>query len=156
MDAKVLEDWLRLTADALRGAEQARKALEALGSNPLTPEALNRWTRLWMGGGASPAPEPSQVQEVLEEYWKALGVVPRYQYLELLDRYEELKARLEEAETTVKNLRALLAQRGQESEARGVLEEWEKLTRTALETQAEWARSWAGKAFAPPEEKKPK
>jgi len=156
MDAKVLEDWLRLTADALRGAEQARKALDALGAAPLTPEALTRWTRLWMGEGSSPAPEPAQVQEVLEEYWKALGVVPRRQYLELLDRYEELKVRLEEAESTVKNLRALLAQRGQESQARGVLEEWEKLTRAALETQAEWARSWAGKAFAPPEEKKSK
>lgn len=156
MDAKVLEDWLRLTADALRGTEQARKALEALGSNPLTPEALTRWTRLWMGGGSAPPPEPSQLQEVLEEYWKALGVVPRHQYLELLDRYEELKARLEEAESTVKNLRALLGQRGQENEVTGVLEEWERLTRAALETQAEWARSWAGKAFAPPEEKKPK
>lgn len=152
MDSKVLEDWLRLTADALRGAEQARKALEALGANPLTPEALTQWTRLWMGGGSSPTPEPSKLQEVVEGYWNTLGVVPRRQYLELLDRYEELKDRLKEAETTVKNLRALLAERGLENEARGVLEEWEKLTRTAIEAQAEWARSWAGKGFAPPDD----
>jgi hypothetical protein len=156
MDAKVLEDWLRLTADALKGAEQARKALDALGSTPLTPEALSRWTRLWLGEKSSQSPDPSALQDAVEEYWKALGVVPRHRYLELLDRYEELKARLEEAESTVKNLRELLAERGQEGAARGALDEWERLTRQALETQAEWARTWAGKVLAAPEGKKPR
>jgi hypothetical protein len=156
MDAKVLEDWLRLTADALRGTEQARKALDALGSTPLTPEALTRWTRLWMGRGSSPSPDPSEMKAVVQEYWKALGVVPRHQYLELLEQCEELKARLEEAESSVRNLRELLATRGQEGEARRGLDEWEKLTRKALETQAEWARAWTGAGGEAPEGKKPK
>ena len=154
MDVTVWEEWLRLTADALRGTEQARKALDALGSTPLTPEALARWTRLWMGGGS--APDPSQLQEVVEEYWKALGVVPRQRYLALLERCEELRARLEEAESTVNRLKELLGERGPEGAARGALNEWEALTRRALEAQAEWARTWTDRVFAAPEHKKDK
>jgi hypothetical protein len=153
VDPKLLESWLRLTADALRGTEEARKALEALGANPLTQEALAAWARAWMPRDAAGAPSAGDVQALGEEYWKTLGVVPRQRYLELLERYEEIKCRLEEAETTVKNLRELLAARGRAQEAEGAIGQWEELTRNALKAQAEWAQSWTEGFFAAPEKK---
>ncbi|MBE0616523.1 MAG: hypothetical protein IH608_01165 [Proteobacteria bacterium] len=142
MDSRLVEAWLRLTADALRGTGDTRKALEALGANPLTPEGLAGWARAWMPKEVSTAPDPGELQELIQGYWKALGVVPRQRHLELLERYEELKARLEETESTVKNLRELLGSKGREREAEGVLGEWEDLTQKALKAQAEWARTW--------------
>ncbi len=154
MDPKLLESWLRLTADALRGTEEARKAMDALGANPLTAEALTAWAKAWMPKEAGPRPDPGDLQDLVEDYWKALGVVPRQQYLELLQRSEELKARLQEAETTVKNLRELLETRGREAEAQRVIGEWEDLTKKALEAQKEWAQTWTEGLFAGSEKKK--
>jgi hypothetical protein len=151
VDPKLLESWLRLTADALRGTEEARKALEALGANPLTPEALAAWARAWMPREAAGAPGAGDIQALVEEYWKTLGVVPRQRYLELLERCEELKSRLQEAEKTVKNLRELLAARGRSQEAEGAIGDWEELTRKALQTQAEWAQSWTEGFFSSPD-----
>lgn len=76
-------------------------------------------------------------------------MVPRYQYLELLGRYEELKGRLEEAEDTVRNLRELLARRGDVREIQNALDGWEEGTRRALDAQAAWARSWLEGVFGP-------
>ncbi|MDW7712030.1 MAG: hypothetical protein SCH98_16310 [Deferrisomatales bacterium] len=143
MDPKLLESWLRLTADALRGTEEARRALEALGARPPTADALNAWARAWLPKESAPAADPGDLRQLVEEYWKALGVVPRQSYLELLERCEELKTRLEEAEATVKNLRELLASRGREPEAQRAIGEWEQLTKKALQAQADWARNWA-------------
>lgn len=154
MDPKLLETWLRLTADALRGTEEARKAMETLGANPLTPEALTAWARAWMPREAAGAPDAADLKGLVEEYWKTLGVVPRQRYLELLERYEELKSRLEEAETTVKHLRELLAARGRSQEADGAIGDWEEMTRKALQTQAEWAQSWTEGFFSAAEKKK--
>ncbi|MCJ7797830.1 MAG: hypothetical protein MUQ56_13905, partial [Thermoleophilia bacterium] len=85
MDAKQLEAWLRLSADAVRGTEQAREAMQLLGQGPLSPDAMAAWMRMWMpqavgtGGAAKPV-EPPPVQEfqgMVEEWWTGLGVVPR-------------------------------------------------------------------------------
>ncbi len=147
MDPKLVEDWLRLTADALKGTEDARRAFESLGRGPISPDLLSRWAAAWLphrplGGG-----DPEQLQKVVEEWWEALGVVPRHRYLELLKKHEELRDRLEEAEATVKNLRKLLREGGHEPEARKVLDEWEETTKKTLESQAEWARRWTEAMF---------
>ena len=155
MDPKLLETWLRLTADALRGTGEARKALDALGANPLTPEALTAWARAWMPKEGVSGPDPRDLQGLVEDYWKALGVVPRQQYVELLQRCEELKERLQEAESTVRNLRELLQTRGREAEAQRAIGEWEDLTKKALEAQKEWARTWTEGFFSGSEKKKP-
>jgi hypothetical protein len=144
MDAKTLEIWLRLAADALKGGDQAQKAMEALAKNPLSADAVAQWWAAWMpktAGGTEPE-EARQFQQLVEDSWKAMGVVPRHRYLELLEKYEQLKARLEEAEHTVRNLRELLGAKGREKEARGVLDSWEEMTKKALETQEEWVRTF--------------
>lgn len=143
MDPREMERWLRLMADALRGAGQAQEAVRALAGGPLSPEALARWSSLWLGSPESEGRDAQELKDWVESSWKNLGVVPRYQYLELLERHEELKAKLEQAEATVKNLRELLAERGPNREAQGVLDQWEDVARKTLEAQAEWARAWA-------------
>ena len=160
MDSKLLETWLRLTADAVKGAEGARKALNFLGESPLSPDLLSQWMALWMpqAGEGEGAREGKggvrEFQTLIEEWWKAIGAVPRYRYLELLERYHELTKRLEEAEETVRRLKKLLGSQGREKEAAGVLDAWEDITRKALEAQAEWAKSWTeGLGAAGPEKK---
>ena len=146
MDPKLLEAWLRLTADALKGTEEARKTLETLGVTPPSREALARWAAAWLPqyGERREPPQGGELQEIAEQWWKALGVVPRHRYLELLERYEELRVRLEEAEKTIRNLRDVLARRGSDSEAGSeLLDQWEETTRKVLEAQSEWAKSWA-------------
>jgi hypothetical protein len=150
MDAKQLEAWLRLSADAVRGAEQAREAMQLLGQGPLSPDAMAAWMRVWMpqAGGTAAAEKPvesppvEEFQDMVEQWWTGLGVVPRSRYLEAVRRCEELRTRLEEAEQTVKHLRELLAAGGHEAEATEVLDTWDTITRKALDAQAEWARMW--------------
>lgn len=163
MDAKILESWLRLTADAMKGTEGARKALQFLSENALSPELLSRWMALWMPhgreaeGGTEGTAAARELQSLVEEWWKAIGAVPRYRYLELLEKHHELTRRLEEAEETVRRLKKLLGAKGGAKEAEGVLEAWEEITRKALEAQADWARSWTeGLGGNRPEDKKDK
>ncbi|HZJ03725.1 MAG TPA: hypothetical protein VFE20_08665 [Thermoleophilia bacterium] len=148
MDAKQLEAWLRLSADAVRGAGQAKEAIQMLGQGPVSPDAMAAWMQAWMpqAGGATGAAKPAEsppveeFQGVVEEWWKGLGVVPRSRYLEAVRLCEELRARLEEAEQTVKHLRELLAAGGHEAEATEALDTLDTITRKALDAQAEWAR----------------
>ncbi len=148
MDPKQLEAWLRLSADAVRGAGQAKEAMQLLGQGPLSPDAMAAWMQAWMpqAGGATGAAKPvesppvQEFQGMVEEWWTGLGVVPRSRYLEAVHRCEELRTRLEEAEQTVKHLRELLAAGGHDAEATEVLDTWDAITRKALDAQAEWSR----------------
>ena len=121
--------------------------MDALGQIPLSMEALTRWASMWAPQKTPHLADAEQLKDLVEEWWKACGVVPRHRYMEVLKRYEELKARLEEAETTVRNLRALLKEKGREQEVKGALDQWEETTRKALETQSDWARAWAETIF---------
>lgn len=148
MDAKQLEAWLRLSADAVRGAGQAKEAMQLLGQGPLSSDAMAAWMQAWMpqaggtSGAAMPVESPpvQEFQGMVEEWWTGLGVVPRSRYLEAVRLCEELRTRLEEAEQTVKHLRELLAAGGHDAEATEALNTWDTITRKALDAQAEWAR----------------
>ena len=147
MDTRLLEIWLRMTADALRGSDDAQRAIGALGEGPLSPSSLDAWMKLWLvdgkqsGSGISRA-EVTEFHTMLEDWWRLLGVVPRYRYDELNRHYEELKRRLEDSERAARRLRRALGQGGEQAEARSVLDTWENLTEQTLATQSEWARRW--------------
>jgi hypothetical protein len=136
-----------MTADALHGADDAQRALKALGSTPMSASSLSAWMKLWLPeartrtGRISEA-EVSEFGILVESWWRLLGVVPRYQYDELQRRYEELLRRLEQAEGTVQRLRGSLSSTGHEAEAQAMLDAWEGLTRQTLEAQSEWTRRW--------------
>ncbi len=147
MDAKLTELWLRMTADAVRGADDAQRALDALGKNPMSPAGLEMWMKLWLpearqGGGTVSTAQVTDFHAMLENWWRLLGVVPQYRYDDLSRRYEELKRRLEDAEKTVSRLRRVLASEGGQAEAREMLDTWENLTEQTLAAQSEWTRHW--------------
>lgn len=72
-----------------------------------------------------------------------MGVVPRYRYLELLERHELLRQRLEEAEKTIQKLRKTSSgNKMPEQEVQQILNLWEGMLQETLSMQADWMRTW--------------
>jgi len=147
----VIEAWLRLMQETMQGAGRAQETLRGLGEAWKSPEELNRWMEsvppLRSGFSSS-----EEFREWMQEWWKMMGVVPRSRYLELLERYDVLRTRLEEAEATIQRLRATLGVKGQEKQANEILDHWETATHAALKAQSEWLRTWtdiSGKSQEP-------
>jgi hypothetical protein len=88
---------------------------------------------------------PEAFEAWLEEWWKLMGVVPRSRYVELLERCELLRSRLQEAESTISRLRAVIGVRGQEQEARRTLDLGAKALAETLKAQTEWMRLWTAR-----------
>jgi len=150
-DPVVIEAWLRQMRETMKGAGRAQEALRRLGEAWKSPEDLNRWMErfLPLRSGFSSSEE---FREWMEAWWKTMGVVPRSRHLELLERCEVLKTRLEEAEATIQRLRATLGVKGQEKQANEILDLWETGTQAALKAQSEWLRTWtdiSGKSHEP-------
>ena len=137
VDPRLLEAWSRL----LQVMRASRETMEAM--QPLAGLSRDQLNALLAGaaGTRTAAGEP-QLQPI-EQVWALLGVVPRYRYEQLLERYEALRARLEEAELTIQRLRKLLDQKGGEAEARDVLDSWGSAMRETLRAQAELMRSFS-------------
>jgi hypothetical protein len=137
---KALEAWFTLMAEAVRGTAEAQEAFKALTEASTKPEELQRWQAQFMPL-AGAATKPEAFEEWLEEWWRMMGVVPRSRYLDLLERYETLRLRLEKAEETIRSLRAMIGQ-GQEQEAQKLVNLWETMLQESLKAQAEWMRAW--------------
>ena len=138
-----MELWLRLMSDAMRGAADAQEAMRSLGEMPMTPDQLAGWMTRFMPVATSQISKPEGVGDWLEEAWRMMGVVPRYRYLELLERCELLRSRLEEAEKTIKTLRkATSGSKMPEQDVQQILNLWEGMLQETLSTQAEWMRAW--------------
>lgn len=139
------EQWLRLMSEAMRGTADAQEAIRTLGEMPTTPDQLTRWFTRFMpmaSLGASSA-APDVFKDWLEDSWRMMGVVPRYRYLELLERYELLRQRLEEAEKKIQMMRtSMLTGKVPEQEAQKVLDMWEGMLQDTLKVQADWMRAW--------------
>lgn len=141
---KALEAWFTLMAEAARGSAEAQEAFKALAEASANPDELRRWQARFMPLAGAPA-KSEAFEEGLEEWWRMMGVVPRSRYLDLLERYELLRNKLEKAEETIRTLRAMLGQ-GQEQEAQRLANLWETMLQESLKTQAEWMRAWAASA----------
>jgi hypothetical protein len=140
----VIELWLRLMSDAMRGAADAQQAMRSLGEMPMTPDQLTRWMAQFMPVAAAQTSKPEMLGDWLEETWRMMGVVPRYRYLELLERCELLRSRLEKAEKTIQKMRkATSGSKMPEQEAQRILNMWEGMLQDTLSMQAEWMRAWA-------------
>jgi hypothetical protein len=144
-DARLVELWLRLTADALHGADDAQRALASLGASPMSSDSLSAWMKLWLserpsGSGRFAEAEVSEFGTLVESWWRLLGVVPRYEYDDLRRRHEQLLRRLEEAGATIERLRGRVSSTGHDAEAQAMLDAWERMSRDPLEAQSEWTR----------------
>lgn len=150
---KALEAWFTLMAEAVRGTAEAQEAFKTLTEASTKPEELQRWQARFMPlAGATNKPEA--FEEWLEEWWRMMGVVPRSRYLDLLERYENIRLRLEKAEETIRSLRAMIGQ-GQEQEAQKLVNLWETMLQESLKAQAEWMRAWDTAANNQEEKKDP-
>ena len=133
------EEWFRLLAEAARGTRAAQSTIHSLAS--LTPDKVAREIARWLPAGVTP-PAPDSLVKWTEELWSRIGVVPRSRYLELLERYEALRTRLEEAEVTIQRLKRLLSEKGHEGDAQKLLDLWSNAVGETLRSQAEWMRTW--------------
>lgn len=140
---KIMETWLNLMTEAVRGNSDARETVRALTMSPVRPDEMLRMiTRFSPMGGMISGGQAEMVNDWLEEYWKAMGVVPRYRYLELLERYERIRERLEELEANRTQFPATLEKTRSESTQR-VINTWASLLEETMKTQQEMLRTMA-------------
>ena len=135
-----IDAWLSLVTDTMQEGNRAQDAFRCLTAAWKSQQEMNKWVERFL-----PKSEISRPQEVrgwIEDWWKIMDVVPRSLYLELLERNELLKAKLEEAETTIQQLRATVGVTGQEEQANEILSVWETTIQTTLKAQNEWVQTW--------------
>jgi hypothetical protein len=140
-----LQLWLRMLTETMQGGRL--NTFRCLATPWNSHELLNRWMECFLPRAEISRPE--EVRGWIEDWWKLMGVVPRSLYLELLERKEVLRTRLEEAEATIQQLRATMRPKGQETQANETLNVWEtaiNLWQTAIQTtlkaQNEWLQTW--------------
>ena len=82
--------------------------------------------------------------EWLETWQKAMGVVPRTRYLELLEKADALERRVRELEETNRQLNALLEGREQQEESTQKMTElWGQMVENSMKSQSAWMEAWA-------------
>jgi flagellar biosynthesis/type III secretory pathway chaperone len=82
------------------------------------------------------------VSESLEEYWRMMGVVPRYRYLEVLERNEQLRRQLEEADRTIQQLQPMANAVVPQEEAQKMFNLWGSMLEETMKAQQEMLRTW--------------
>ncbi|HTL61382.1 MAG TPA: hypothetical protein VL261_07020 [Nitrospira sp.] len=102
---------------------------------------LNRWMESVRP--RAEVPRPDAVRAWVEDWSNLTGVVPRALYVEALERNEALRAKLEEAEQTIRQLR------GANTEGPEIVNTWEtaihlwqRAIHTTGKAQNEWMRMW--------------
>lgn len=158
LNLTVLEAWFRLLAGTARGTREAQSTIRSLAEEGLSADNVARQIGRWLPSGVAP-PTPETIRQWAGDLWAVSPVVPRARYAELLERYDALRARLEEAEVTIQRLRAVLSEKGHEDEARNLLDLWSGAVTETLKTQADWMRTLVGAALptgAPPTPRKPR
>lgn len=140
LPSKMMEAWFNLMTEAMRGSSDAQQVVRSLSSASLISDDTMRMMMRFMPPGMSPLP-PEVFGEWLEDWWRMMGVVPRHRYLELLERYELLRSRLEESEKTTRRLQSMMGEKRQE-EAKKVLDFWGSTLEETLKAQSEWMRAW--------------
>ncbi len=140
---RIMEAWLSMMTEAVRGNTDARAAVQAMTMAPMRPDEMLRLMTTFMPPGIAPV-QAEVFNDWLEEYWKAMGVVPRYRYLELLERYERARERVEELERFTRSrtqLSSSLERTGNDSAER-VLSMWGKVMEDSMKMQQEMLKTW--------------
>ncbi len=138
---RIAEAWFRLLAEAARGTVTAQQTLRALADGGLSRENLLRGVSQFLPAGV-PAPSADTVEQWIEDLWSTAGVVPRSRHLDLLERHEALRARLEEAEVTIQRLKQKAAEKGEEPAAQSLLDVYTSAVGESLKAPADWMRGW--------------
>ena len=110
------EAWFQLMAQAMQGTQEAQKLFATLLQSPNVAANFQKWLALFAPGMEMPAAvsQPQAMTEWLETWQKAMGVVPRIRYLELLEKTDALERRVRELEKNNRRLRSMLEGREQQ------------------------------------------
>ncbi len=138
--SKMMEAWMSLVSEATRGNTDARETIRSITGASMRPDEMVRMMTSLMPPGTAPV-QAEAFKEWLEEYWKTIGVVPRYRYLELLERYEELRLRVEEMENANRALSPLNTA-AQQEEAKKVMGMWGNMMEETFKVQQQLLSSW--------------
>ncbi|NJP05615.1 MAG: hypothetical protein HC837_08335 [Chloroflexaceae bacterium] len=141
MQNEFMEQWFKLMNQAMMGNSDAQEAVRSMTVAPIGPDQMLRWMTRFMPSAGMPV-KPDVLEDWLENYWKMMGVVPRHRYLDLLERHEQLRIRLEESEKTVQQLRGVLGTTGQQEQARKVMDMWGTMMQDAIRAQTDMMRAW--------------
>jgi hypothetical protein len=145
MGPQIMESWFRLMMEAMRGSTEAQEALWSLNNTSMSQDNMMRWMTQFMPSAASSLANPGQTQvfgEWIEQWWRMMGVVPRYRYLDALERNENLRIRLEECEKSRK-MPGLPGMTEQTEEAqKTAMNLWGSMVEDTLKMQSEWMRNW--------------
>ncbi|NJL03489.1 MAG: hypothetical protein HC911_00960 [Chloroflexaceae bacterium] len=137
-----MEAWLRMITEGARGSTDALDTMKLMTTTPTSPDDMLRLMRRFMPTGTSLPMTPDGLTSTMEEYWGMLGVVPRYRYLEVLERNEQLRRRLDEAERKLNQMRQLSGAREQTTEeAQKMFTLWSSMMAETVRMQNEWVRS---------------
>jgi hypothetical protein len=139
---KMMETWLNLVTEAMRGNGDARETVRTITGSSMRPDELLRVMTRFMPAGAVPF-QAEAMNEWLEEYWRMMGVVPRYRYLDLLERYEQLRLRLEEVE---KSRQLPMMPNSQPEDAQKVFGLWSSMMEETMKAQQEMMKAWTPKS----------
>ena len=148
MDFKSISSLLGMITDAVRGSTEAKAAFEAMLTRPGNAQELLAWIRRFVPMGGNPM-RPELLGQQIEDMARMMGFVPRSRYLELLERHEILRQKLEDAEKTIQRLQAAFATGGNPTTARKLLDGLAATVDGALKKQAEFLQS-VSEVFAKP------
>ncbi|MEM8556787.1 MAG: hypothetical protein AAGG50_02985 [Bacteroidota bacterium] len=113
-------------------------------------EAAKAWVEI-ARGAALPSAGDDADEPATEQWYRAIGMVPRQRYLDLLDRCEQLRRKLEDAEARLERLHQSNASTAEVTEvATEMMASWQDAMRETFQAQAAWM-----KAFEPPEDASP-
>jgi hypothetical protein len=141
----MMQTWFNLMNEMMKGNSEARETVKSITGTSARPDEILRLMTRFMPQGVGPVPG-EVLNESLEEYWRMMGVVPRYRYLELLERYEQLRLRMEELERANRQFQPMLNTSAQPEEARKVFDMWGSMLQETLKAQQEMMRSFTGQA----------
>jgi phage tail tape-measure protein len=98
---KQMEDLLKLSRQGFKGFEDMslmfRKFYGLENIEKDAPEYMKNWRNA-----------TEEFQNTFKEYMTMMGVVPREDYIKLLEKYEELKKKVADHEETIHHLKLLL------------------------------------------------
>jgi hypothetical protein len=150
VDPKLLEAWHRMMAEAMRGAGDAQNVVKAFAEAKNPAEWFARWMQQQdlpgapqqlTGGGEGLKPEEMS-DEWLEQWYRAMGVVPRGRYLELLERYDMLRRELEKARERIERLEKKHGTTASERTADEMMDVWKSSLDDTLRAQRDWMQSF--------------
>jgi ribosome-binding ATPase YchF (GTP1/OBG family) len=143
---KQVADIMRFSQKGLSGFEDLSEVFNRIYGLDRLSKTAPEYLELWKKAAET-------FQESFKEYMKTMGVIPREEHLELVQKYELLKKKVTDQQETIKHLQMLLSQKGSDQgETMRIFQElMKKQSEQFIETM-----NTIGKSFKQKEDDRPK